>query len=119
MRLTGKAVGALAEMTFGPMTKNPFTMSWADGLHGNNTTVGVVATLTFVVADDATPGNYPITILHDDEDVFNLEWQDIPFADIAGTLTVVAPETEPETETAAEEEDFADNETPEAPEENS
>ena len=29
------------------------------------------------------------------------------------------PETEPETEPAAEEEDFADNETPEAPEENS
>ena len=78
MKLTDADPDALA-MSFGPKTRNPFTMSWADGLHGNNTTVGVVAILTFVVADDATPGNYPITILYDAEDVCNLEDQNILF----------------------------------------
>jgi hypothetical protein len=93
------------ETTFGPLSGNPFSLLWDDSLSSeNNTANGIVATLIFKVADDAAPGTYPITLSYDEDDVFDIEFENVYFESVAGSLTVLAAETEAETEPETEHE---------------
>ena len=79
-----------AGATFGPLTNNPLVVSWVDAIHPDVTTDGVVAVITFQVAEDAAAGTYPITIgFVDETDIFNAAFDVIAFDTIAGAVTVV------------------------------
>ena len=46
--------------------KNPFVINWCHAA-GRNDTAEWLATLTFQVADDAVPGDYPLTLTYDNQ----------------------------------------------------
>ncbi len=77
-----------AETSFGPLTNNPFILSWDDSIHDNTTTDGAIAELTFVIKDSAAVGETEISITYDEEDVFNQEWDNVYFETVNGTVTV-------------------------------
>ncbi len=72
-----------------PMTDNPFIINWADALNPNNTTNGVVALLTFKVKDGAAIGDTAITLSYDPEDVYDENFDNVTFATVDGTVSVV------------------------------
>lgn len=85
--------GAFSGTTFGPLDKTPFTFSWVDAIHPNNTTNGAVAVLTFTIKNGAPAGKSAITLSYDAADVFGLganngEFVDVTFATVAGGVTV-------------------------------
>ena len=90
-RLTLKnvAVKDLADVSFGPLNNQPFTLSWLDAIHGDMTQDSVLAVLTFVVAEDAPEGSIPITISYDPEDLYNSQWENVDFAVVDGAVRVV------------------------------
>lgn len=93
LELTKTETGAFKGITFGPLDKNPFTFSWVDAIHPNNTTNGTVATLTFTVKNGAPAGKSAITLSYDAADVFGLgansgDFVDVAFATVAGGVTV-------------------------------
>lgn len=77
--------------SFGPLNKNPFTFSWSDSIHGNNTNNGILTELTFVIDENAPAGTYPITLTYDEDNVFNLDFDNVDFAVVNGWVTVEAP----------------------------
>lgn len=74
--------------SFGPTTKNPFTFSWYDAIHGDYTTTGVVAELTFKIKDDAPVGESEITLSYLEDDVFNTNYENVHFDIVNGMATV-------------------------------
>lgn len=85
--------GAFKGATFGPLDKTPFTFSWVDAIHPNNTTNDAVAVLTFKIKKDAPAGKSAITLSYDAADVFGLgadgiDFVDVTFATVAGGVTV-------------------------------
>jgi hypothetical protein len=74
---------------FSPITVNPFVVNWANTLSGNNTTDGVLALLTFKVKDGAAAGDTVIMVSYDPEDVYDENWDNVSFATVAGTVTVI------------------------------
>lgn len=74
--------------SFGPTTKNPFTFSWYDAIHGDYTTTGVVAKLTFKIKDDAPVGESAITLSYLEDDVFNTNYENVHFDIDNGIATV-------------------------------
>ena len=77
-------------ISYGPDGQNPFTINYADGLAlENNTTNGVIVTLTFKVKEDATPGNYALTLSY--RDCYNFDWDEPTFETQDGTVTITAP----------------------------
>ena len=68
--------------------QSPFTVSWYSPSSADENEDGVIATLTFKVADDAEVGTYPITLTYDEDNVFDSAFNNIAFAVKNGTLTV-------------------------------
>ncbi len=89
MELQSIEGGAFTGVSFGPTTNNPIAVNWVDAINPNNTTDGVVATLTFVIKDDAALGTSAITVTHTAADVYDYEFVDVEFADVNGSVTVV------------------------------
>lgn len=93
LELTAAEVGDFAGTTFGPLEKQPFTFSWVDAIHPNNTTNGAMAVLTFKIKSGAPNGLSPISVSYAAADVFGLgahpqDFVDVTFATVAGGVTV-------------------------------
>ena len=82
LELTKAEEGDFDGVTFGPLEKNPFTCSWVDAIHPNNTTNGAVVVLTFKIKGSAPNGLSPITLSYDQADVFALAADGVNFADV-------------------------------------
>lgn len=70
---------------------NPYILYWLNGTATSDYTVnGTVATLTFDVAANANPGEYPITVTYDkDKDgIFNKDFEPVDFVTANGAVTV-------------------------------
>ena len=78
-----------ASLVVGPLTKNPLTVNWCEGDRAENCTdEGEFLLLTFAVKETVTHGAYPITLTYDQQDVFNIEFEDVVFATAAGSVTI-------------------------------
>ncbi len=77
-----------ADVTFGPVSKNPVTVNWMNSLEPNNTTNGVVAVLTFTVLDTAVDGDTAVTATYNPADVFDYDMNDVAFDVVNGVVTV-------------------------------
>ena len=91
--------GILGEYQFGgDLNVTPYTMFWENGLSESNlTSTGTLVYLTFKIADNATAGEYAISITGDPSDFYNKDMEDVPVIFIGGKLTVdetVAPENQ-------------------------
>lgn len=84
------AVGKdFANMSFSPLTNNPFILNWVDAINPDNTTDGVVALLTFRVKEGAAMGTTDVTLSYDAEDVYDTDFNNVSFRVVNGTVTVV------------------------------
>lgn len=88
LTLQSVKANAFSDVVFGPTSASPLGINWVDGLSGDNTTNGVVATLTFSVAEDAALGNTPVAITYTEGSVFDSNLEDVPFATIDGVVHV-------------------------------
>ena len=88
LTLESASAGSFEDVTFGPTNKDPFTILWSDSIHGNNSTNGILAELTFKVKDDAPEGNYPITVSYDKEEIFDENFKNVEFTTVNGSVTV-------------------------------
>ncbi len=77
---------------FGVPNTSPFVINWVDSLHPNNTTDGVLATLTFRVKAGVAGGDYPITVRYDEEDIHDDNLDNVEFITQDGTVTVQCSE---------------------------
>ena len=84
------AVAGVLPSTFGPLVNQPFTLSWGDAIHDDYTTNGVIATLTFTVAEDAPTADTAITITYDEDDVYKTGYDNVHFETKAGKVSVTA-----------------------------
>ena len=89
LELQNAAVQDLKSVSFGPTTRNPFTISWSDAIHGNMQEDAVIAKLTFRVKDAATIGKTFISIRYDADDVFNTAWENVNFTIKNAEINVV------------------------------
>lgn len=94
--------GAFASTAFGPLTNNPIAVGWLNTIEPNNTTNGVMATLTFKIKDDAPYGASAITVTHDAENVFDYDFNNVAFANVNGSVTVVSADCEHEYDNACD-----------------
>ena len=77
-----------AGATFGPLS-NPLSILWVDAIHPDVTTDGVVALITFQVAEEAPVGEYPLTLsILDPDDMFNANFETVSFELVDGVITV-------------------------------
>lgn len=67
---------------------SPFTISWFSSKSENENANGILATLTFVVNENAETGNYPISLTYDKENVFNSSFTNIDFAIENGNISI-------------------------------
>ena len=91
LELVSAAAGDdFADTSFGPTTKNPISILWDDSLaSSNNTSNGVVATLTFKVKEGVTACNTEITLTYNADDVYDFNWDNVEFGVENGTITVI------------------------------
>lgn len=75
--LIGHEGGAFTDVHYGPDENHPFIINWVDSIHPDNTTDGIIATLTFKVKDDAQIGESVITVEYNPSDVFDSEFKNI------------------------------------------
>ena len=68
--------------------ESPFTISWFSTSSVNENANGVLATLTFTVAQDAAEDIYPITLTYDPDDVFDSNFDNKEFAVVNGEIIV-------------------------------
>ena len=87
-------------------TKNPYALTWAS--LENKTADGLLASLTFEILDEAALGESAVTLSYDPEDVFDVEFNNVPFTIQNGSVTVecdhVAGDWETQKPAACEEE---------------
>lgn len=68
---------------------SPFTVSWFSANSEDETANGTLATLTFIVKENANTGTYPITVSYDAENVFDSAFDNVEFAVDNGSVTVI------------------------------
>ena len=68
---------------------SPFTVSWFSANSEDETANGTLATLTFIVKENANTGTYPITVSYNAENVFDSAFDNIEFAVDNGSVTVI------------------------------
>lgn len=68
--------------------ESPFTISWFSSGSVDETANGVLATLTFTVAQNAEEDTYPITITYDPDDVFDSNFDNKEFTVVNGEIIV-------------------------------
>ena len=72
------------------LTANPYTMLWMDGTSQTDYAAnGTLVSLTFVIADDAAAGSYPIQLTYDNDSTFNKDLDNVMFAAQNGSVTVI------------------------------
>ncbi len=81
LTLAGKSV------SHGPITANPIAISWADCL-ADTTETGVIANIIFKIKDNAAVGDYTLEVSAEQENIFNINYDDVPFTTVNGTITV-------------------------------
>ena len=69
---------------------SPVTLNW---FNGEANTMGdmTYATLEFTVAQNASDDLHPISVTYDEDDVYNIDEENIPFKTVSGGVTVVIP----------------------------
>ena len=77
-----------ADVTFGPLTKNPVTVNWLNSIEPNNTTNGVIAVLTFTVLETAPNRDTAVTATYNPNDVFDANENNVAFDVVNGVVTV-------------------------------
>lgn len=88
LTLTDMAEQDFAGVEFGPVS-NPVSVIWLDAIHPDNTTDGVVALLTFAVAENAPVGEYPLSLsLADEHDIFNAALEAVRLDLVDGAVRV-------------------------------
>ena len=95
----------------GDVTVVPYRVMWDDGLASDDyTDVGTIATLNFRVLDTAESGIYEISVNVESDNTFNVNFDDVSFETVNGSVTIHGEETTPsettitsETTTTAEE----------------
>lgn len=85
---SAESVGFESGVEFSPLDKVPFLVLWGDSTHGNNTTNGKIAELTFKVSENAVEGEYPITISYDAENIINDSFEYIDFQKVDGSIVI-------------------------------
>ena len=88
LTLESASAGSFEDVTFGPTNKDPFTILWSDSIHGNNSTNGILAELTFKVKGNAPEGNYPVIVSYDKEEIFDENFKNVEFSMVNGSVTV-------------------------------
>ena len=84
-------VGGLMGKT---LSANPITLSWDDSTADeDNTSNGVIATLTFTVAEGAS-GSLPVSVTYNPAQIYNLDLDNITFAVVNGGVTIAGGEHE-------------------------
>ncbi len=87
--------GVFQGVSFGPLTNSSFTVNWMDSLHGNNTTNGILAVLTFRVNKTAKAGEIPVTLSANPVEIFDNDFNPQPFRLINGAVKVQGEEPPP------------------------
>ena len=70
---------------------NPYYLSWANDTATENFTAnGVIATLTFKIAENAAEGTYPVSVSYNNSnfDIFNVNAETVEFKTAAGGVTI-------------------------------
>ncbi len=81
-------------VSFGNTSTVPFAVNWVDSINPNNTTDGVIVTLTFKVKETAPIGKTDISISYDPDDVYNFDWDNVEFAISNGSVTIACPHSD-------------------------
>ena len=84
--------GLLSDGVFGgDLSENPYYLTWDDSAADkDNMKNGVVATLRFRINEDAEPGEHEIVIGYAPDDVYNLDFENVEFRSVIGTVNVIA-----------------------------
>ena len=70
-------------------TANPYVLMWEDGLAAENHTAdGMLATLTFAVAEDAQPGDTEISVAVDADSTLNVDLEHVQLNTQNGIVTI-------------------------------
>lgn len=91
IEITNFKAGEFDGAASGPLTADPFTFSWGDSIHGDYTTNGTLAEISFKVKEGAKPGDYDLKLSGDPEDFFNSDFDDVNFTFGTGKVTVKEP----------------------------
>ena len=90
LTLTNIEGADFADVAFSPLDNNPITVNWVDSIHPDVTEDGVLALLTFAVAEGARAGSYPLTVsIPDPDDVFNYAMETVSMDAVSGGVSVV------------------------------
>ena len=95
LELTGVQNGTIFEDTnftrCNDYAIRPFTLIWEHALSTeNHTGTGTLATLTFRILDTAAAGDTAVTLILDNESIFNVDMTEIPFNVQNGTVHISA-----------------------------
>ncbi|MBR6873976.1 MAG: hypothetical protein IKN17_10790 [Ruminococcus sp.] len=80
---------------------DPFVVLWADLGAGNFKGDAVLAELTFEISGDAS-GEYPLSITFDEDDVFDLDFNNVDFKAANGSVTVSGGKTDSKPDSKAD-----------------
>ncbi|MBR5295973.1 MAG: leucine-rich repeat protein, partial [Clostridia bacterium] len=80
--------GIFSGTAFGPLTKNPIAVNWFDTIKPNNTSNGVVATLTFKIKEDAPLGETAVTLSYDEENVYDFDFENVYFDTVDSVVMI-------------------------------
>ena len=89
--LESQSTGLLYDMTptFSQSINDiPYQMQWTSGTYNNNVD-GVFATLTFLVKDSTSIGEYPINLEYEEDDIFNTRFDNVHFDVLQGGIKVI------------------------------
>ncbi len=82
-----------AGVSYGALTADPLILNWVDAIQPNNTTNGVIATLTFRILDNSKLGESQIELSYNPNDVFDSNFDNVAFEIENGTVTVTESAT--------------------------
>ncbi|MBO5558201.1 cohesin domain-containing protein [Ruminococcus sp.] len=88
MTLIDAQSGDYEDVSFGPIENNPFSLTWSDGLHDNNTNDGCLVRLKFKISESTPIDSYPISLSYDPDNVFNFDEDNVYFDTADGIITV-------------------------------
>lgn len=89
LELLSATVQDYSELSFGPISTNPFVVSWEDVLSGNNSTSGTFVQLTFKVKSSVAVSSTQITVSYDDDNVFNSDFDNVFFEIQTGEIGII------------------------------
>ena len=94
LKLTGVTNGTVLTdpSHSGSLAANPYRLCFDMGLSpANNTSNGVVATLLFEIPASAEPGDTEITCSYNPNEIYNIDYNNVPFYIINGKIEIQEP----------------------------